>query len=81
MTEFVCRVRRRMDEVERDRERPLLLTARVPDTVQLCRKIGLDIETYLSEGLLDLLTPGFAYDPWRALAGGEPGRDLPCADS
>ena len=67
MTEFVRRVRRRMDEVERDRGRPLLLTARVPDTVQLCRKIGLDIETYLSDGLLDLLTPGFAYDPWQML--------------
>ena len=65
MTEFVRRVRRRMDEVQRQRGRPLLLSARVPDTVQLCRNIGLDIETYLGEGLLDLLAPGFAYDPWQ----------------
>ena len=67
MTEFVRGVRQRMDQRAQERGRPLLLAARVPDTVELCRNIGLDIETYLSEGLLDMLTPGFAYDPWQML--------------
>lgn len=37
---------------------PFLLNARVPATVEACRRIGIDIKSWLQEGLIDALVPG-----------------------
>ena len=63
-------VRRVRDMTEREgmkRGRPILVTARVPDSVEYARGVGLDVEHWLSEGLLDLLvtTGYFRLSPWR----------------
>ena len=58
MTELVRRVRRALTETGRGRGRPYLLAARVPDTPLLARRIGLDVESWLAGGLLDLLIVG-----------------------
>ena len=58
MTALVRRVRKLADEVGQQRGRPLLVAARTPFNLVDARFIGLDLETWLAEDLLDLLIPG-----------------------
>lgn len=46
--------------------RPILLAARTPDSFGYSRAIGLDIERWMAEGLLDFWIPGgyFRLNPW-----------------
>ena len=46
---------------------PVLVAVRVPDSVEYCRAIGIDIEKWLSERLVDILitTSYFQLNPWR----------------
>ena len=66
MTELIRRVRRLTEEVGLQRGRPILVLARVPDSTGFCRDMGLDLETWLAEGLLDLVafTDYFRLNPW-----------------
>jgi hypothetical protein len=50
----------------RKRNRPLLMAVRVPDSLSYCRDIGLDVEQWLEEGLVDVLIVGgdHRYEPW-----------------
>ena len=54
------------EELGRRRGRPILVAIRVPDSVDYCRFIGLDLEKWLSEGLTDLLiVTGYTQlNPW-----------------
>lgn len=55
MTGLMQRIRH-MTEVEgAKRKRPILVAMRVPDSVEYCKTIGIDLERWLREGLLDLL--------------------------
>lgn len=63
MTEFLRDVRREIDEASLKRGRPLLLGARTPGTLQTCLVLGLDVETWIKEGLLDRLSIGGGYMP------------------
>ncbi len=66
LTDLVGRVRR-MTEIEGMRRgKPILLSARVPDSVEYCHDAGIDIESWLDEGLIDLLVAGgdFRLNPW-----------------
>lgn len=61
MTEMLRRVRD-VSEVEgRRRGRPILVAVRVPDSVEYSRDVGLDIEHWLEEGLIDLLVASGYY--------------------
>lgn len=64
MTEFVRQVRRSLNEIGNKRGRPCLLAIRVPDTPAMARRSGFDTETWLSEGLMDLLIVGGGYMPY-----------------
>jgi hypothetical protein len=64
MTDLVCTARRILDEVSEKRGRPMLLGVRVPDTSEACARIGLDIITWLREGLVDRLLVGGGYAPF-----------------
>jgi len=66
MTDLLRRVRAMTEEVGLQRARPLLIAVRVPDSVEFDRDMGLDIEQWLSEGLVDLLitTCYFRLNPW-----------------
>ncbi|MDO8539056.1 MAG: hypothetical protein Q7S40_01335 [Opitutaceae bacterium] len=58
MTELLRRIRE-MSEVEgMKRGRPILLAVRVPDSVEYCRAIGIDLERWLADGFVDLLITG-----------------------
>jgi hypothetical protein len=64
MTSLIRRIRQRMDQIGEGRGRPLLLAARVPDSLELSLAIGLDLETWMREGLLDILIAGGGYSPF-----------------
>ena len=64
MTSLMRRVRRRMNEIAARRRRPLLLAVRVPESFKLSMNIGLDLETWLKEDLVDILIAGGGYTPF-----------------
>lgn len=66
MTDLIRKIREMLLAEGKKRGKPLLLTVRVPDSVEFCRQIGLDIEAWLAEGLLDALstTCYFQLNPW-----------------
>ncbi|NUQ65564.1 MAG: hypothetical protein HUU20_24105 [Pirellulales bacterium] len=66
MTDLLRRVRVAADAAGANRGRPILITARVPDSVEYCRAIGLDLEHWLRNDLLDMMTIGgyFQLNPW-----------------
>jgi Glycosyl hydrolase-like 10 len=66
MTDLIRRIRTMADEVGRKRGKPILLSVRVPDSVEICRAIGFDIERWMEEGLIDLLVVSgyFRLNPW-----------------
>ena len=55
MTGFMREARAVLNENGEQRGRPYLLSVRVPATPQLALRTGLDVETWLREGLIDLL--------------------------
>jgi len=58
MTELVRQVRQVARQAGRKRGRDMTVLVRVPDALDLCLRIGLDVATWLKEGLLDILVPG-----------------------
>ncbi|MBM3472640.1 MAG: hypothetical protein FJX75_05140 [Armatimonadetes bacterium] len=66
MTDLLRRVRQMTEEVGLQRKRPVLVAVRVPDSVEFDRDMGLDIERWLAEDLVDLLitTCYFRLNPW-----------------
>jgi len=68
LTGLIRRIRKMTENVGIRRGVPILMAVRVPDSVAFCRAIGIDIETWLDEGLIDLLIPGgdSHLQPWRA---------------
>src|SRR5439155_13061338 len=60
MTDLLRRIRAMADEVGSRRGRPILLAMHVPDSIEYCKAIGLDLETWLKDDLLYLLiTAGY----------------------
>ncbi len=68
MTGFIRRVRKMMDEVSIEKGKVLLLSIRTPDSVGYCRDIGLSIERWMQEGLVDMFVPSgyFQLEPWES---------------
>jgi hypothetical protein len=66
MTELLRRIRTMADEVGRSRGRPILIAVHGPDSVEYCRAMGLDLEHWLANDLLDLWIPGgtFHFNEW-----------------
>ena len=71
ITEMVRRVRARLDELSRAERRPMYLLVRVPPSVADCMTAGLEVERWIGEGLVDLVSPAQIM----TLAG-----DMPIAD-
>jgi len=60
MTDFVRRVHARVDEISRAKGHPLTLAVRVPPRFELAESLGLDVRTWIEEGLFDVVA---AMDP------------------
>jgi hypothetical protein len=58
VTEFMRMVRRMLLEVAAQRGRPLLLAAKVPQTLEGCRVDGFDVIAWAQQRLVDVLTLG-----------------------
>ena len=57
MTGLMKRIRRMLDEKGRERNRKLLLGARVFQTLEECDTMGLDVPAWIAEGLIDYVSP------------------------
>ena len=64
MTGFQRRVREKAYEHGNARGRPILVAARVPMIPAACLHVGIDIEGWLKDDLLDVLTTGGGYVPF-----------------
>ena len=66
MTDLITRIRVMADEVGTRRGRPILITVRVPDSVDYCRDMGLDIERWMKDDLIDIMVVSgyFRLNPW-----------------
>ena len=56
MTDMVRRIRQVTEQTALKRGRPMLVAIRVPDSVEYCKAMGLDIERWLAEDLVDMLS-------------------------
>ncbi len=64
MTNLVRRVRRSLDGIAADRGRPYTLAVHVFDTIETSQNLGLDVVTWIDEGLVDALVVGTGYLPY-----------------
>jgi hypothetical protein len=70
MTELVRRIRRMTEEVGIRKGKPILVAIRIPDSLDYCRAMGLDVGRWLDEDLVDLATGAdyFKLEPWEEFA-------------
>lgn len=57
MTELMQCIRNMLDAEAAHKSRPLLLGVRVPETVDECLDCGLDAPTWITQGILDYISP------------------------
>jgi hypothetical protein len=66
MTDLLRRVREMTERVGAKRGQPVLISVRVPDSVDFAKAIGLDLRRWLEDDLIDLIAAGgyFVLEPW-----------------
>ena len=57
MTALLRKMRNRLNLLAKQKGRPMHLFVRVPPSTAACNLAGLDIQTWIKEGLVDLVTP------------------------
>ncbi len=71
LTDLQCSIRKMTNKLAEERGRPFYVAARVSGTLEMCRKIGYDIPTWIEDGLVDILIPAASSgtDPLIDIAG------------
>ncbi|MDY0167157.1 MAG: hypothetical protein RBS80_11480 [Thermoguttaceae bacterium] len=66
MTNLLRNIREMTERVGLRRGRPILVGVRVPDSVGYCKAMGFDVETWMREGLIDMMAVSdyFCLNPW-----------------
>ena len=66
ITSLFCRTREMMDQIGAKRGRPILLAVRTPDSLGYCRALGLDLQRWMKEKLIDIwiVTGYFRLQEW-----------------
>ena len=66
MTAWMRDLRAMTEELGRQHRRPILVAVRVPDDPAYCRAVGIDLEGWMKEGLIDICIGGayFQLRPW-----------------
>ena len=65
MTGFIGEVRAILDEAGEKKGRRMLLNVRVPQTLEGCENVGLDVRTWVRDELVDTICPAsFYYTHW-----------------
>ena len=54
MSGLIQRTRTMMDEIGVERGRPILLAVRTPDSLEYCKALGLDLEQWMRDNLIDI---------------------------
>ncbi len=69
MTTLIARIREMSRSVAQTRSRPFLLAVRVPDSIGYCRAIGIDLQRWLDDRLIDIVSACdyFKLEPWENL--------------
>ncbi len=57
ITDMLREVRKMLEEASQRQGRPMYLFARIPPSLPDCQWAGLDVETWMNEGLVDLVSP------------------------
>lgn len=57
ITDLVKKVREKLNQVAKEQGRPMYLFARIPPAEESCKVYGLDIDTWMKQGLVDMLSP------------------------
>ncbi|MBN2211614.1 MAG: family 10 glycosylhydrolase [Sedimentisphaerales bacterium] len=70
MTDLIRRIRKMTEQEGIQRGKPILIAVRIPDSLGFCKALGLDLEQWLREGLIDIMASGdyFKLEPWENLA-------------
>ena len=58
MNDLVSRIKEMTVRVGRRRGRPILIAVRLPDSLEYCRRLGLDVEHWMKQGWIDIYTGG-----------------------
>ena len=64
MTDLIREVKTRLKEVGDDRNKSLDLAVRVPPTIHDSVRTGLDVQEWISEGLVDIVIVGGGFIPF-----------------
>jgi hypothetical protein len=64
MTDFIRQVRKRLDETGKQRGKHLDLLVRTPSSPYDSKRIGLDVEVWIKEGLVDIVAAGGGFLPF-----------------
>lgn len=69
ITDMVAGIREMTERVGMKKGKPILLLVRIPDSVGYCRGVGIDIETWMAKGLVDIIVGGgyLRLSPWNYL--------------
>ena len=70
-TDMMRKLRQALEKIGKKRGRPILIAIKVPDSLDYCRAIGLDVESWMKEGLIDIFVGGidfFRLTPQKELA-------------
>ncbi|QDS98859.1 glycoside hydrolase family 10 protein [Adhaeretor mobilis] len=79
MTGLLRRINSMATQVGMERGRPLLIAIRIPDSMDYCKAMGLDVPKWLEEGLVDIVTGAgyFKLEPWENLVATGKKYDVP----
>ena len=66
MNNLVRAIRDLTEKVSIERGKPILLAINVPNSLAYCKATGLDIKTWLEEGLIDIASIGDVYGLWQS---------------
>ena len=64
LTDFLRQVRSRLEEIAAKKGQPVALAARCLLSVEDCQAAGMDVLTWMDEGLVSWLAPGGYYPDW-----------------
>lgn len=58
MNDLISRIKEMTVRIGRRRGRPILIAVRLPDSLEYCRRLGLDIEHWMKQGWIDIFVGG-----------------------
>ena len=67
MTDSMREIRTIAERIGHKRGRPILISARLPDCIDYAKAVGLDVEKWMQEKLIDIYIGGFYFQltPWK----------------